>query len=165
MTHAVKNASKRSADFLMLVYFLVVVIGVGFVLGFLTGPDAWYANLVKPSFNPPNAVFAPVWTILYIMIAVAGWLIWRVAPRSIAMGIWALQMALNWLWSPVFFVAHQPGTALVIITLLLVTVLLFIIQAQKFDKIASRLFIPYAVWIGFATILNAAIFWLNQPMS
>ncbi|WP_373875591.1 TspO/MBR family protein [Budvicia aquatica] len=70
-----------------LLCFLTLVLGVGFTLGFLTGPDAWYANLVKPSFNPPNVVFPLVWTILYIMIAVAGWRIWRVACKSIPMRV------------------------------------------------------------------------------
>jgi tryptophan-rich sensory protein len=161
MTHAVKDTRKRSTELLVLIYFLVAVVGMGSVLGVLTGPDVWYANLVKPSFNPPSALFAPVWTLLNIMIAVAGWRIWRLSPKSLAMLLWAMQMALNWLWSPVFFLEHQPDKALIIMMLLLITVLLFIIQAQKHDKIASWLFIPYAVWVGFATILNAAIYWLN----
>ncbi|WP_273543213.1 TspO/MBR family protein [Serratia fonticola] len=87
--------------------------------------------------------------------------LWRCASRSFSMLLWAMQMALNWLWSPIFFLAHQPGKALLIITLLLITVLLFIFQSQKHDKMASWLFIPYALWIGFATILNASIYWLN----
>lgn len=161
MTSTVKDTRKRSTNLLVLIYFLVGVVGMGWGLGVLTGPDAWYANLVKPSFNPPNALFAPVWTLLYIMIAVAGWRIWRCASRSFAMLLWTMQMALNWLWSPIFFLAHQPGKALIIITLLLMTVLVFIIQSQKHDKMASWLSIPYALWIGFATILNASIYWLN----
>lgn len=158
---AVKNHTKRPAGVLSLVCFVVGVMGMGWALGLLTGPDAWYANLVKPSFNPPNAVFAPVWTLLYFMIAVAGWRIWRYASRRFAMLLWAMQMTLSWLWSPIFFLAHQPGKALIIITLLLITVLLFIFHSQKHDKMASWLFIPYALWIGFATILNASIYWLN----
>ena len=161
MSHAVLNAKKRFVEFFSLFCFLTVVLGVGFTLGFLTGPDDWYANLVKPSFNPPNAVFPLVWTILYIMIAVAGWRIWRVAVNRVPMGLWAMQIGLNWLWSPAFFVAHQPGMALTIIILMLMTILLFIILAKKYDKIASLLFIPYAAWVGVASILNVAIYWLN----
>ncbi|WP_211231057.1 TspO/MBR family protein [Budvicia aquatica] len=161
MSNVVLNAKKRFVDFLSLLCFLTLVLGVGFTLGFLTGPDAWYANLVKPSFNPPNVVFPLVWTILYTMIAVAGWRIWRVACKSIPMGLWAMQMGLNWLWSPAFFVAHQPEMAMIIIILMLMTILLFIIRAKKYDKIASVLFIPYAVWVGVASSLNIAIYWLN----
>ena len=146
---------------LVLIYFLLVVIGVGFLLGFLFRPDDFYAGLVKPFFNPPNVVFGPVWTVLYLMIAVAGWRVWRVAPKSIAMLLWGLQMVLNWLWTPIFFMAHNITGALIVILFLLVTILLFIIRAPKHDKIAAWLFIPYALWVGFATILNAAIVILN----
>ncbi|HFV9295551.1 TPA: TspO/MBR family protein [Serratia fonticola] len=159
---AVKNHRKRPAGVLSLVCFVVGVVGMGWGLGLLTGPDAWYANLAKPWFTPPNSVFAPVWTALYVMIAVAGWRVWRLVVDRLPFGLWILQMVLNGVWSPLFFLAHQPGMALFIITLLLVTVLFFIIRTQKHDRVAAGLFIPYAIWTGIATVLNAAIYGLNQ---
>ena len=156
-----KNMNKRSTGIFVLIFFVIGVIGMGWGLGVLTGPDAWYANLVKPSFNPPNAVFAPVWTLLYFMIALAGWRVWLRGKKSLSMFLWVIQMVLNWLWSPVFFLAHQPGHALIIIMLALISTLLFIVFSKKHDKIASWLFVPYALWLGFATILNASIYWLN----
>jgi len=156
-----KNKNERSTESFVRICFVVSVMGIGWVLGVLTGPDAWYASLVKPSFNPPNAVFAPVWTVLYFMIAMAGWRVWLRARTSFPMLLWGMQTLLNWMWSPVFFLAHQPGIALIIITMALVSVLLFIILAKKYDKLASWLFVPYALWLVFATIVNASIVWLN----
>lgn len=148
-------------NFFVLIFFLLVVVGVGFLLGFFFTPGSFYAGLVKPFFNPPDAVFAPVWTVLYVMIAITGWRIWRAAPKSIAMLLWGIQMALNWLWTPIFFMANNMVGALVVILFLLVTILLFIIRAPKHDRISAWLFIPYAVWVGFATLLNAAFVLLN----
>lgn len=156
-----KRINKRSTEILVRIFFIIFVMGMGWGLGVLTGPDAWYVSLVKPSFNPPDALFAPVWTVLYIMIAMAGWRIWLRARKSLSMFLWGVQMVLNWLWSPVFFLAHQPASALIIIMMALISVLLFIILAKKHDKIASWLFVPYAFWLGFATIVNASIAWLN----
>lgn len=152
--------TRRSA-FLALAIFLSVVIGVGFVIGFWVRPDAWYESLSKPSFNPPNALFAPVWTVLYGMIALSGWLIWRVAPKSKAMCLWGSQMLLNWLWTPTFFWAHQLMGALALMVALFIVIALYIFQAQKLNKIAASLFIPYILWIGFAMILNASLAWMN----
>ena len=85
--------------------FLLLVVGGGLLIGFLTIPGPWYEALAKPSFNPPNWLFGPVWTILYVLIAIAGWRIWRRDPRGTPMKLWWLQLVLNFLWSPSFF-AH-----------------------------------------------------------
>jgi tryptophan-rich sensory protein len=141
--------------------FLVLVAGGGLVIGFLTVPGEWYAQLNKPAFNPPNWIFAPVWTALYVMIAVAGW---RTSERNrsgAAMRFWWAQLALNFLWSPVFFAAHQIGAALLVISLLLIAILAFIAAAVRQDRVAAWLFAPYAAWVMFATILNGAIWRLN----
>lgn len=144
-----------------LILFIAVPLIAGSLIGMSTAPDAWYAGLVKPSFNPPNWIFAPVWTLLYILIGIAGWLVWRIAPTSAAMLAWGIQMALNWLWSPVFFTLHSTGWALVIILVLLGTILAFMLAARRVDVRASWLFAPYALWVAFATILNAALWRLN----
>jgi tryptophan-rich sensory protein len=145
--------------------FLLLVVGGGMLIGALTGPDAWFAWLRKPSFNPPNWLFAPVWTTLYVLIAIAGWRVW---PRHIgtragafALGLWWLQLGLNFLWSPVFFAAHRIDIALAVIGLLLLSILGFIVAAWRLDRVSALLFAPYALWVAFATALNAAYYWTN----
>lgn len=144
-----------------LLLFLAIVFGGGCVIGTQTVPGEWYAGLIKPSFNPPNWVFAPVWSILYVFIAVAGWRTWRAAKSSKAMMVWFLQMVLNFLWSPLFFAAEMPGLALMIILTLLCAILTFIALRWRQDRVSAALFVPYAVWVGFASLLNAAIYSLN----
>jgi tryptophan-rich sensory protein len=144
-----------------LIAFLVLCLGGGLAIGFATAPGEWYAGLAKPSFNPPNWVFAPAWTILYILIAIAGWLVWRQDPYGLPTGLWVLQLALNFKWSPVFFSAHRIGSALVVILLLLATIVLFVLFAWPGAPIAAVLFLPYLGWVAFASLLNAAIWRLN----
>src|SRR5690349_21814116 len=111
--------------------FILLVVGGGLLIGFLTAPGSWYAALAKPSFNPPNWLFAPVWTILYVFIAIAGWRIWQRQRSGAAMKLWWLQLVLNFLWSPIFFALQNVGLALVVIILLLVAILGFIAVARK----------------------------------
>lgn len=151
----------QTRNLLSLVLFLALMLLGGTAIGFVTMPGEWYAALEKPSFNPPNWIFAPVWTTLYVLIAIAGWRIWRSARDSLAMKLWWLQVALNFAWSPVFFSAHQIFAALVIILSLLVTILAFIVTAWRRDRLAAILFVPYAAWVAFASLLNANIFVLN----
>jgi len=144
-----------------LVLFLILVVGGGLLVGALTAPDAWYAGLAKPSFNPPGWLFGPVWTVLYVLIAVAGWRIWQRARSGWAMGLWWTQLGLNFLWSPVFFGAHRPGLAFVVILLMLAAILGFIVAARRVDRPAALLFAPYAAWVGFASVLNGTIWAMN----
>ncbi|MGC8534539.1 MAG: TspO/MBR family protein [Rhizomicrobium sp.] len=141
--------------------FVVLVVGGGLAIGFLTAPGGWYASLVKPPFNPPNWAFGPVWTLLYVMIAVAGWRTYEGEGGGWAMKLWGTQLGLNFLWTPVFFSAHRIGLALVILMLLLVVILAFIVSSWRRDPIRAGLFIPYAVWVGFASLLNGWIWALN----
>jgi tryptophan-rich sensory protein len=138
--------------------FIVSVLGVGLAIGSITRPDGWYAALAKPSFNPPNWIFAPVWTLLYVMIAVAGA---RSFERSDGMQLWLSQMVLNFAWTPVFFGLHRPGAALVIVLATLAAVVAFIVTRWKADRFSALLFIPYAAWVAFASVLNASIVVLN----
>lgn len=147
--------------YLVLVFFVAIVLGGGLVIGSLTAPGAWYAGLNKPSFNPPGWIFGPVWTVLYIAIALAGWLVWERRVEGMAMQLWWVQLALNFAWSPMFFSAHQIGLALVVILALLFTILTFIVMTWREVRSAALLFLPYAAWVAFASVLNAAIFSLN----
>ncbi len=144
-----------------LALFIALVLGGGTLIGFMALPGEWYAGLAKPPFNPPNWIFAPVWTLLYIMVAVAGWRTWQREPRSAAMTVWCIQLALNFVWSPVFFGAHRPGAALFVIAALLATIIEFIVMRWPRDRAAALLFAPYAAWVAFATFLNASIWSLN----
>lgn len=146
---------------LLLVVFLVVVIGVGALIGTQSIPGEWYQSLVKPPFNPPNWIFGPVWFTLYVMIAVAGWRIYMIDPRSTSMKLWYAQMVLNWIWSPVWFLAQLIWPAFAIIALLWVVLIAFIATARKLDPIAAWLFVPYLLWVSFASLLNLSIGVLN----
>jgi benzodiazapine receptor len=144
-----------------LIMFLVLVVGGGLVIGSLTAPGDWYARLAKPSFNPPGWIFGPVWTLLYILVAVAGWRAWQQDRSGWPMRLWWAQLGLNFLWSPVFFSAHRIDMALGIVTALLAVVLGFIIVSWRRDRMGARLFMPYAAWVAFASALNASIFAMN----
>jgi len=159
---------KRShaAEIAGLVLFVGLCLGIGALGAAVTAASAktWYAALAKPSFNPPDGVFAPVWTVLYVMMAVAAWRAWRVADRETAQGaltLFALQLALNLGWSVVFFGLERIGPAIAVIVVLDVAVVATALAFRTLDRIAALLLVPYVLWIGFATVLNVAIWRLN----
>ena len=141
--------------------FIAFVVMAGLLSGLTNMPGEWYRTLEKPFFNPPSWVFGPVWTILYVLIGIAGARIWQLSPRSAAMQVWFAQFALNMLWSPAFFGMQSPALGLVVIFPLLASVLVFIAKARRIDPLSSWLFVPYAAWVGFATVLNATLFLMN----
>ncbi len=143
-----------------LLLFLVLVVGGGLAIGYITLPGEWYAGLIKPSFNPPNWIFAPVWTVLYILIAIAGWRVWDYGLTRPQQFWWA-QLALNFLWSPTFFGFQQMGLALIVIVLLLIAIIGFIKTTWGSERISALLFMPYLLWVAFATLLNASLWMLN----
>lgn len=144
-----------------LLFFLIGVMGAGLSIGVLTAPGDWYAALQKPWFNPPNWVFGPVWTLLYLGIAYVGWRLWQQENQRILRQLWMLQMGLNLLWSPAFFVAQMPNLALLIMVMLLGTIFVFERRAWQSDRLSAVLLLPYLAWVSFATALNAAIVYLN----
>jgi benzodiazapine receptor len=144
-----------------LALFLLLVVGGGFLLGTLSRPGEWYQNLVKPPLNPPDWVFGPVWTVLYILIAIVGWRCWQAASTGRRMQLWWAQLVLNFLWPPLFFGLEQMALALVVILLLLVTILAFISASWRTDRLSALLFVPYALWVSFATYLNLSLLLLN----
>ncbi len=124
----------------------------------------WYPTLIKPSFNPPNGLFAPVWTALYVMMAVAAWLVWRRdgwrgARR--ALSLFAIQLALNCIWSLLFFGLRRADLALIEIVLLLATIVATALAFRQHSPPAALLLVPYLAWVSFATVLNTAIWRLN----
>ena len=141
--------------------YIALCVGGGLLIGLSNPPGPWYASLVKPSFNPPNWLFGPVWTTLYAMLAVVGWRTWQRSRGEVGMKLWWSQLALNFAWSPVFFRAHWMATALVIILTMLIATLAFIAVTWRRDPIAAGLLVPYSVWLGFASVLNAALLSLN----
>lgn len=151
----------RTTSLAIQILFVVVVVGIGFALGSTNLPGGWYAGLTKPPFNPPNWLFAPVWSVVYLLIALAGARTWERAPRGAAMRLWAAQMLLNFTWSPIFFTWHRIGVALAVIVAMLVAIAGFIVVCWRADRIAALLFVPYLAWVAFATLLNASIFLLN----
>ncbi|MEM9107546.1 MAG: TspO/MBR family protein [Pseudomonadota bacterium] len=141
--------------------FLLLMIGGGFAIGMISAPGEWYASLDKPFFNPPNWVFGPVWTLLYVLIAMAGWRTWESGRSSIRMALWWGQLFLNFLWSPVFFALQQPWIAMIIVLLMLATIILFVLRSWAVDRVSALLFLPYAAWVGFASVLKLFLAILN----
>jgi tryptophan-rich sensory protein len=152
---------RRPVSWITLVVFVVVVVGVGGLIGTRSIPGAWYEGLQKPPFNPPNWIFGPVWFTLYVMIGIAGWRVWIRDRTGAAMKLWVAQMLLNWAWSPVWFIGQMLWPAFAIIVLMLAAILAFIAVNWRQDRIASMLFVPYASWVAFASVLNLSIAILN----
>lgn len=139
---------------------------VGFVGAFFTmeSVNIWYLTLEKPFFNPPNWIFGPVWTLLYIMMGVSFFLVWEKGEKffhSRTFWIYAVQLVLNFFWSIAFFGMQNPVLALLIIIALWVMIVWNIREFYKISKIAAYLLVPYLLWVSFAMMLNASIVWLN----
>ena len=137
---------------------IALVLGVGIALGTSVRPGDWYSSLNKAWFTPPPAAFGPVWTVLYVLI---GWVGARKVLYGGARGLWVGQMALNWLWTPVFFGLHLTAAGLGIILAMLALILWFIVAEWRRDRMSALMFVPYAVWVTLASAVNAAVVWLN----
>jgi tryptophan-rich sensory protein len=148
-----------------LVVSLALAYGAGFLGSLATAPaiDTWYATLAKPELSPPNWVFAPVWTTLYAFMAIAAWRVYRVgnACSRRALRIYGAQLVLNACWSFAFFGLKNPSLGLFVIIALLALILITAWQFYRVDRIAGYLFIPYILWVTFATYLNFALMRLN----
>ena len=152
----------RSTDMRKFLYILVCqLVGIAGGLATRSHIKEWYPQLKKPAFNPPNWIFGPVWTTLYVMIAVAGWRIWMIDAKSAAMKIWFGQMVFNWAWSPIWFIGQMLWPAFAVIMVILALIIAFIVTARKLDTPAAWLFVPYLAWVSFASLLNLSIGILN----
>jgi tryptophan-rich sensory protein len=156
-------------DIFRLIVACVVCLSAGAIGTLAVGEGgfrSWYSAIEKPAFTPPGWVFGPVWTVLYILMGVAAFLVWRrgLASRTVqvALGWFLGQLVLNALWSPVFFGWHRIGLALVVIVLLWAAIVVTLYRFLRVSTVAALLLVPYLLWVSFATILNAAIWWLNR---
>ena len=132
--------------------------------GALWPPGEWYAALQKPSWNPPGWIFGPVWSALYTLMAVAAWLVWRrggFAAQGRPLGAFLAQLALNALWTPLFFGLHRPGVAFAEILLLGLAIAWTIGLFWRVQRAAAWLLAPYLAWVGFAAVLNGTLWRLN----
>lgn len=146
---------------------IVLCQGAGIIGSFFTTPNipTWYKNLIKPVFAPPNWLFAPVWTLLFLLMGVALFLVWKRGwqnPRArVAMIVFFIHLAVNILWSAVFFGLRSPIAGFFVIIALWLLIVLTIIYFSNVSKLAGILFIPYLVWVSFASVLNFMIYRLN----
>lgn len=157
---------RSSSPWLVLAGFLAVNVIVSGIGGAITSSSVadWYPALAKPPFNPPDWLFGPVWTLLYIVMAVAAWRVWRQAgwrQARAALLIYFLQLGVNLAWSALFFGLRRPDLALADCLLLLVMVVVTAVAFRRHDGIAALLMVPYALWVGFACLLNGSIVALN----
>ena len=143
-----------------LVSFVVAVVLIAST-GAIFKPGAWYEGLAKPSWTPPDWAFPVVWSVLYIFIAGAGWLVWREAGWSLALGVWTLQLLLNGAWSWLFFGLRRMDLAFVDVALLWLCIAAFIMLAWPMSTIAALLFLPYLVWVSVAAALNLTVWRMN----
>ena len=160
------NFSGPARSALGLALFVVACFAAAGLGSLVTTPriNGWYAELEKPFFNPPSWLFGPVWTILFLAMAVAGWLVWRRAGfsgASVALTLFGGQLFLNVLWSTLFFGLKSPGAALVEIVILWVAILATLVAFRRVSRAAGLLFVPYLAWVTFATVLNLEIWRLN----
>lgn len=130
--------------------------------GIFSLPGAWYVALNKPSWNPPAWIFGPAWTLLYSLMAIAAWLVWKRDGWRRPLQIYFVQLLLNAAWTPLFFGAHQLGSALVEISMLWIAILLTLLHFRRLNQTAGWLFVPYLAWVTFATILNFTLWRLNS---
>jgi benzodiazapine receptor len=151
---------------LKLILCLLITLAIGSISGIATaaGIKSWYLTLNKPFFNPPNYLFGPVWTLLYLLMGISIYLILQTPKtdmRKKAIIIFCVQLGLNFLWSFLFFKFQRVGIAFIEILLIWASILTMILTFYKLNKTAALLQIPYLLWVSFASILNGAIWWLN----
>lgn len=150
-------------QWLVLAGLIVLCLAVGAIGGWATAQSVtdWYPTLVKPSWTPPNWLFAPVWTLLYIIMAIAAWLVWRSGNARGALLLFGAQLLLNLAWSILFFGARSPGLGLANIAILWIAIAATIFAFALRSRLAAFLMVPYLAWVSFASALNASIWMAN----
>jgi len=160
------NTMTATTRWIGLAVFVAICLGVGGLGAIATTPEieGWYRTLVKPDWNPPDSVFGPVWTTLFILMAIAAWLVWKPAGFKAAatpLSLFGIQLLLNVFWSWIFFGMHQPGWAFVEIVILWLAIVATTVAFFRRSKIAGWLLVPYLGWVSFAALLNFTIWRLN----
>lgn len=165
--HALPGPPVGAVSVWVLVAFVGLCLLVGAAGGVVTAPGVrgWYLSLARPPGTPPNWLFAPVWTTLYVMMGVAAWLVWRATYGGLAgrpaLRLWGWQLLVNAVWSPVFFALHSTGWALLVIVVLLGLIGFTLRAFLRVQAWAGLLLMPYLAWVCYATYLNAGFWWLN----
>ncbi len=158
---------KSSRRWIGLLGFIVICLGAGGLGAIATTPEieGWYTTIAKPSWNPPDDIFGPVWTTLYVLMAIAAWLVWKPAgfkSAEVPLTLFAAQLALNIAWSWIFFALHQPGWAFAEIVFLWLTIVATTVAFFRSSKVAGLLLLPYLAWVTFASVLNFTIWQINS---
>ncbi len=159
---------RKSSVWWALLISILITEGIGATASLFTIPQipGWYSTLTKPSFTPPNGVFGPVWVTLYLMIAVAAWLVWKQHHNDLkyrrTRNVYLVQLLLNFSWSMVFFGLENVLGGLVVITLLWFSIIVNIVYFFRYSKVAAWLLVPYLLWVSYASMLNLYIYILNR---
>jgi tryptophan-rich sensory protein len=158
--------SKTAKQIIALLASLAIALGVAAAGAWITAQTVgtWYQTLAKPAWTPPDWLFGPVWTTLYVLMAVAAWLVWNsgdTRQTRLPLGLYALQLALNLAWSYIFFGLRSPGLAAAEIGILWIAILATLFAFSRHALIAGLLLVPYLAWVSFASFLNVAIWRLN----
>jgi benzodiazapine receptor len=161
------STTNQKFQFVPFIICLIIPLAVGAIGGFFTmeSVKTWYTTLNKPSFNPPNYLFGPVWSTLYAIMGIASYLVWKkrnVAKNyTLAASVYFIQLILNLMWSFIFFYQQQIGFALIEIIILLIAIIINSVLFYRINKVAGLLYIPYIMWVSFATVLTYSIYMLN----
>lgn len=144
---------------------VLIPLSIGGISGYITSVQipTWYTTLVKPGFNPPNAVFGPVWTMLYLLLGISLYIVTNTTSqhKKVALILFFIQLVLNFFWSIIFFNGHAIGLAAIEIILLWFCIILMIFHIYKISRWAALMNLPYLLWVSFATVLNVSIYVLN----
>jgi tryptophan-rich sensory protein len=148
----------------LLLLFVAIVMGIGFVVGLISAPGPWYEALAKPPYILPDSVNGAVWFLLCVAFAVSGWRLWLIDATSIETRLWLASLIVSWWFSPIFFVARAPYAALAVIICLTALMLIFIVRTWRVDRLSAALFVPCAAWVGYAMVLTAMIAQMNPVL-
>ena len=146
----------------MTLFIFLLACAAAATTGVIFKPGEWYASLNKPRFTPPNWAFPLAWTLIYLLLAWAGYRLTLIPGSQVVLALWAAQIALNTLWTPVFFGAHQVLAAMVILVLLWLVVAVMVVMALRLDVITGLILFPYLVWLCVAAALNFSILRNNR---
>ena len=145
----------------LLLLFIAVVMGIGFVVGLISAPGPWFDQLTMPPYILPDWITGPVWLLLSVAFAVSGWRLWLLDSSSVETRLWLASLIVSWWFSPIFFIARAPFGALAVIICLAALMLVFVVRAWRVDRFSAVLFIPCVAWVVYAAVLTGMIAAMN----